>query len=131
MGHYTTFPSWNGLSTEMDGELQQSLEASGMEALTDGSGNVQACNDCQVTSDLVLVSNYMFMKVITCHDRAFSTCARSLHPPHICVIVPSLAPAPMSRLCLRLKDRFVQLCMRHHGSKAKMKASERWTAPTP
>ena len=60
LGHYTTFPSWNGLSTEMDGEPQQSLEASGTEALTDGSGNIQACNDCQVTSDLMLVSNCIF-----------------------------------------------------------------------
>ena len=43
----------------MDGEPQQLLEASGMEAVSDGSGNVQAYDDCQVTSDLMLVSNYM------------------------------------------------------------------------
>ena len=46
----------------MDGEPQQLLETSDMEALTDGSGNVQACNDCQVISDHMLVSNYIFIK---------------------------------------------------------------------
>lgn len=91
MGHNTTFPSWNGLSTEMDGELQQSLEASGMEAVTDGSGNVQACNDCQVTSDLMLVSNYMFMKVTGLSPHAQGRCIL-----HISV---SLCPAQPQLPC--------------------------------
>ena len=41
----------------MDGEPQQPLETSGMGAVMSGSANVQGCSHCQVTSDLMLVSD--------------------------------------------------------------------------